>query len=371
MNMEFIIFFITILFVGILQIFIPFIAKRSVVFGVSIPYEQVRHPQVIRYKKSYAIINTIFTLAVLIGLFQLFQGQQFNETQLALVGVVLPFGLILVGLSFYFFYHYKITKLKQTNNWFGSIKQVHFADLNIRSKDEMLASYIYLIPVIISVCLMILTVNLYDQLPSRIPTHWGPNGEPDAFSDKSWMVALGMPITLVLMQLMFYGINVFTKRSGIKISAGNVMSSQLRQLRLRKYSSWFLFVVEIFMTLLFAILHLNLLYENIISDLLMMITPFFFLVIILAGAVWLAVKVGSVDSDFEGKEIIESSPLKVESIDEDKHWIGGLFYFNRNDPSVFVEKRFGIGFTINFGNPIGYIILIVPIILIIVLPIFY
>ncbi|PKG22645.1 DUF1648 domain-containing protein [Niallia nealsonii] len=369
MDMEFIIFFLTILFVGVLQIFIPFITKRSVVFGVSIPYDQVRHPQVIQYKKSYVIITSVFTLASLAGLALLVQGHNVNENRLALVGVVFPFVILLVGLSLYFYFHYKITKLKQTKDWFGAVKQVHYADLKIRSKDEMLASFIYLIPVIISLGLIIVTVNLYDQLPRQIPTHWGSNGQADAFSDKSWMVALGMPIILILMQLMFYGINVFTKCSGIKINAGNVKSSELRQLRLRKYTSWFLFVVDILITLLFAILQLNLLYENIISDLLMMLAPLCLLIIVLVGTVWLAVKVGSLDSDFEGKEIIEDSHSnKVEGIDEDKYWIGGLFYFNRNDPSVFVEKRFGIGFTMNFANPIGYLILIVPIILIILIP---
>ena len=28
-----------------------------------------------------------------------------------------------------------------------------------------------------------------------------------------------------------------------------------------------------------------------------------------------------------------------------------LFYFNRNDPALFVEKRFGIGWTVNMANP--------------------
>ncbi|MGN7941452.1 DUF1648 domain-containing protein [Virgibacillus sp. 6R] len=366
MDMEFMIFFLTVLFVGVLQIFIPFITKRSVVFGVSIPYEQVRHPQVIRYKKTYAVITAIITLAVLAVL--MIQGQNVNETRQALLGIVFTFGLLLVGLSLYFYFHYKMTKLKQAEKWFGSVKKVYYADLKTRSKDEMLASFVYLIPVIVSIGLIALTINLYDQLPSQIPTHWGPNGQPDAFSDKSWMVALGLPIILLIMQLMFYGINVFTKRSGIKINAGNVKSSELRQLRLRKYSSWFLFVVEILMTLLFAILHLNLLYENIISNLLMMITPIIFLVIVLGGTVWLAIKVGSVDSDLEGKEIVaDSVSKKVDGIDEDQYWKGGLFYFNRNDPSIFVEKRFGIGFTINYANPIGYLILVVPIVLIIII----
>jgi uncharacterized membrane protein len=35
----------------------------------------------------------------------------------------------------------------------------------------------------------------------------------------------------------------------------------------------------------------------------------------------------------------------------DKYWKLGLFYINRNDPALFVEKRFGIGYTLNLGHP--------------------
>lgn len=160
------------------------------------------------------------------------------------------------------------------------------------------------------------------------------------------MTALSLPLILVGMQLMFFSINLFTKRSGIKINAGNVPSSKLRQLRLRKYRSWFLFVINILMTLLFSFLQLNLLYENLMDDMVMVLLPKGFLFIVLGGAIWLTIKVGSVDSDLEGKIIMEESTStdnKVEGIDEDQHWKGGLFYFNRNDKSVFVEKRFSVG----------------------------
>ncbi|MCM3690763.1 DUF5808 domain-containing protein [Neobacillus niacini] len=53
--------------------------------------------------------------------------------------------------------------------------------------------------------------------------------------------------------------------------------------------------------------------------------------------------------------------------DEDSYWKGGLFYFNRNDPSIFVEKRFGVGWTLNFANPLGYFIFILPLVIVLVL----
>jgi len=34
----------------------------------------------------------------------------------------------------------------------------------------------------------------------------------------------------------------------------------------------------------------------------------------------------------------------------DKRWKWGMFYVNRDDPQIFVPKRYGIGYTLNFGN---------------------
>ncbi len=36
---------------------------------------------------------------------------------------------------------------------------------------------------------------------------------------------------------------------------------------------------------------------------------------------------------------------------DNRLWKYGAFYVNRDDPSMFVEKRFGLGYTINFANP--------------------
>lgn len=35
----------------------------------------------------------------------------------------------------------------------------------------------------------------------------------------------------------------------------------------------------------------------------------------------------------------------------DRAWKLGLFYFNPDDPTLFVEKRFGVGYTVNFARP--------------------
>src|SRR6266481_2299091 len=44
--------------------------------------------------------------------------------------------------------------------------------------------------------------------------------------------------------------------------------------------------------------------------------------------------------------------------DDDQYWSGGVFYNNPDDPALFVPKRFGLGWTLNFGHPQAKLVLI-------------
>lgn len=44
--------------------------------------------------------------------------------------------------------------------------------------------------------------------------------------------------------------------------------------------------------------------------------------------------------------------------DDDRYWVGGFFYNNPDDLAMFVPKRYGMGWTPNFGNPKGRLIFI-------------
>jgi uncharacterized membrane protein len=45
--------------------------------------------------------------------------------------------------------------------------------------------------------------------------------------------------------------------------------------------------------------------------------------------------------------------------DDDRYWYAGFCYYNPDDPALFVLKRFGGGWTVNFGHPGGKLFLIV------------
>ena len=58
--------------------------------------------------------------------------------------------------------------------------------------------------------------------------------------------------------------------------------------------------------------------------------------------------------------------------DDDDFYKLGVFYYNPNDPSFFIEKRFGIGWSLNFANKtamFSLVLLLIVILAITILPI--
>jgi len=43
--------------------------------------------------------------------------------------------------------------------------------------------------------------------------------------------------------------------------------------------------------------------------------------------------------------------------DDDRFWKAGLLYINRDDPALVVGARFGVGWMLNFGNPVAWLLL--------------
>ena len=43
--------------------------------------------------------------------------------------------------------------------------------------------------------------------------------------------------------------------------------------------------------------------------------------------------------------------------DDDQFWKAGLLYVNRDDPALVVGARFGVGWALNFGNPVAWLLI--------------
>ncbi|MER2088830.1 MAG: DUF5808 domain-containing protein [Sporosarcina sp.] len=357
------IFLIIIGFIFVMQSAVPFLLKRTVAFGVTIPEGHTDDPIIALYKKKYAVITFITGLLLLITYFIWAKNGDLSEETIILTGLAIQFAIIFLSMGLYFYFHAKTTRLKRVNQWGLHLKQVRVTDLAIRTKDEMLPSIVYALPMVIAVGLIAYTATQYNSMPDMIPTHWGPNGQADAFSEKTPFSVIALLLILLVMQGMMLAINVFTKQSGIKLNAAKRKTSQVQQLSFRKYTSWFLFMTSVLTTVLFGFLQLTTIHEGLGNTVLMLALPLGFALIILIATAIYAFKVGQGGARID-VVVEDESVTGITDFDEDKYWKGGIYYLNKNDPSIFVEKRFGVGWTINFGNPIGYLIVFGPILLI-------
>ena len=53
-------------------------------------------------------------------------------------------------------------------------------------------------------------------------------------------------------------------------------------------------------------------------------------------------------------QLPQPAPPDPGNRDNDRFWIAGGFYVNRDDPRLLVAKRSGLGWTFNFAHPIAW-----------------
>ena len=56
------------------------------------------------------------------------------------------------------------------------------------------------------------------------------------------------------------------------------------------------------------------------------------------------------------QEIASANAPLEGGLADNSHWVWGLFFVDREDPSIMVEKRFGFGYTFNYGNPLAVMV---------------
>ncbi|AOV07264.1 DUF1648 domain-containing protein [Sporosarcina ureilytica] len=350
-------------FIIIIQAAIPYLLKPTIVFGVTIPNGYTKNEKLLFYKKMYASIVFIIGILTITAFMIWAMNAKPLEEKMMISGVAIQFAILILSMALYFVFHAKTSKLKTENQWGANLKQVRLVDIAARTADEMLPFTIFLLPMVITIGLIIYTTIHYPSLPELIPTHWGIDGQPDAFTEKTPFSAIALLLILLIMQGMMVGINELTKRSGIKIQANRKKKSRAQQLAFRKYSSWLLFATALLLTILFAFLQLMTIHENIGGTAIVLALPIAFIIIIFGMTAVYAFKVGQGGARLD-VQITEEEVEGITNFDDDQYWKLGVIYVNKDDPSIFIEKRFGVGWTVNFGNPISYLIFFGPLLLI-------
>lgn len=337
-------------FVNLTFAFMPYLTRKTESFGVAIPEEIYHREDVKSMRKKYAIslilINLVFMLGFVIASFYV------TEQMLTIIFTTVIILYLLVSFLYYLPFHFKMKKLKETENWYEKYKQTIVVDPKFREEKLTYSNAWFLIPFAITLFSIIYTFIVYEQIPDQLPMHRSFSGGV-TYDEKSLGNLLVLPVTQLFMIGIFVLINFIIKQSKQQIHAAKPTVSKKQNVLFRRRWSLFLIVVSIVMSLMFFYIQLSFIYPSLskYED----VVIFTFIGIILLATIGLSVFTGQGGSRIKVEEA-ENEP-HIER-DDDKYWKLGQFYFNKDDPAIFIEKRFGIGWTNNWAHPISWLLLI-------------
>ncbi|MEQ6049196.1 DUF1648 domain-containing protein [Lysinibacillus capsici] len=347
--------------VGIMEMMTPHLTRKTLVFGVSIPEPYVKHPQLKLWKKHYSQIIAGIAGLFLVGQIALYLSP-IQEEKVSLISFILLYVMLLLSSGLYMSYHAKTKKLKVQEHWEAQIKTVYVTDLSIRQKEETLSPIFFSVPIIITLALIAFTYMNYESIPEVFATHWNGAGEVDGWTQKSRFSVISMPLILLAIQISFFMMSQGMKSAKIQLSAQAKEASIHRELTQRKYGSWYLAAINFSMTILFVVLHYT---TVILQD---QTAPYFFPLFLVFNVVTLGGLLVFIWKLSKSNERFDEVHTNETAATDDQYWKWGIFYCNKNDPSLLVPKKFGIGWTVNFTNKWCYILIaitLLPILLVI------
>jgi uncharacterized membrane protein len=200
----------------------------------------------------------------------------------------------------------------------------------------------------------------YPDLPARMPTHFGPSGAPDAWSPKSFASVMLLPLGTLFMGVMLGVVSCLTARAKRAIRQQDGGVSIDAQIRFRRAMARFLSGTTVLVTLMLGLMSIwavrTALGRATGMPPVLMVLVIGMVVYAFGGSIYIAIRYGQGGARLERRA---GRAALTDGLADNERWILGAFYVNRDDPSVFVEKRFGLGYTINLGNPKAILLLVV------------
>ncbi len=342
--------FISVLFFSIM----PYIIRKTDSFGVSIP-EQVFHDEAIaKMRRDYTLQSVIAGLVITVLMVPAVLKLPENlGLYLFLEAYVVQ---LLIFFVIYLIKHFQMKKLKAEKNYTREFKQFVVIDTSFRSKMIRVSPLWFILYAVVIFGTLIFTYYLYPSLPPRMPMHWDLNGNVNGWMEKSLMGVLYLPGTQLFISLVYILIFIVIKKSKQLLDPSKAVIS-IEQSRIFRYR-WSAFIVfsGLLLVILFGLVQWFILtsMNNLKLMTVVILIPVF---VIIVWAIVLSITTGQGGSNVKIKD--KKSPKeKTISRNEDQFWVLGQYYYNPKDPALFVEKRFGIGWTFNFGRPLTWAIVI-------------
>lgn len=337
--------------IAVLNWFLPYITPKSVQFGVRIPREREADSVISNIRQRYHKLLLFGSLVVFLISYALpaFLGY-YTITLLAML-----FETVFAHLNYYLAFR-RLHGIKVSQKWFDGVTENIGAIYPDESplRHSILGVYFIFPSLVILGTALFVGITGYAQLPALIPKSFSLGGVATGFISKGFFTAFRVTMIQAGLVAIMFTLGLVITRTRQEIDVSRPYTTFEQQYRFKSlyrdmiYTLSSLFGMSLLLFSLrqweYPALHLSIYY---------IFLPAGIGYALLITAPYLLGQMGSrLNIIGEQTEDTGSSNL-----DDDREWRAGMFDFNRQDPSLLVGKRFGVGWTLNFANPRAWIVL--------------
>lgn len=227
-------------------------------------------------------------------------------------------------------------------------RPVQIAELRRRSYSDYVGWTWELLPLGIIAATAIYLVSHYASAPAVIATHFDVAGNPDRYSSKTILTYFSLVWTQLILYVMITALSLLVV--GSKSVAGGA-DERFRMIWLRVIFGIKCGIIGLLGFISTAIANAS---ADSQSPLTVWVTPLTALLVLalLVVLIVISLRTGQGGSRLRGGDQAATDRM------DDRYWKWGIFYVNSDDSSIMVERRYGIGWTFNFGNRLGLAIFI-------------
>lgn len=342
------------LILGFVNGLTPYYSRRGTPFGITVPSSHQQDSFIQMRKKRFFIQNVL--LSILLSIPIVFLSNFEDQTAQDIWSGVYVIGAMLVFFVLTFILYLKNRKAiqlwkKEEQIIVETKKERIVVDTNYHRDLNAVSTRTIVIVQLVIVLISVAVIGFfYNRIPNQFPIHWNSQNIPDRSVEKSPLSVMMMPaMQLLMIPVLAFSHYAFIKsKQKLLTNYPQITSYQSKKFR-RAWSINFLVTSIATQLLLTSTNFFSLFFAEDMAFGWMGLLIGLFIFGIVGYSSFLTWKYGQGGEKLVFSEIDE--PVEeVTEVDEEKYWKLGVFYYNPEDSSIFVEKRFGIGSTINLAR---------------------
>ena len=338
----------------------PWLMKKNECFTVTVPeFAQTdRRFRSFRVRYTVSVLTVTLACAVAMGVVSCVYasaavvGSSSAEALFVAVVVAASIVPVIVSFALMLFYRKKVQAVKAEEGWKAehseSVAVVGFEEV---PKPPSLAWNAAYVPIVLAT--LAIGLAMYPTLPDVVPLHMDFAGNVDRWEPKSPSL-IAFPVLFELFMAACFVLSHWAvARSKKDVDPAHPAISAYAYGAFARAECILVLVGGLVLTGILGVL-MMLLMTDLVSPL-----PVIVLIVVVALVFTVAAIVISVVYGQSGSRLARRmSEANGMPVDNDEHWKCGIFYCNKDDASLFLPKRFGVGWTLNWARPAVWVVVI-------------